>query len=128
MSKDAYIGEATTLSVRSSATGLADIELIITKPDGTDIASNMSLTEVGAKKIYNGDLITVDEGAYYATIVSPTDTGIAGQVMQINSKPVSKADLGGTGYDGSTDSMKIISDNVKAIQSTIGAGDNGFID
>ena len=127
MSKDAYVGEAATLSVRSAATGLTDIELIITKPDGTDIAANMALTEIGTKKIYNGELITVEEGAYYATIVSPTDTSIDGKILQINSKPVSKLDLGGTGFNSATDSIKIISDNVKLLQNTVGGSDNGWI-
>lgn len=125
--KQGYTNETVTFAVTSATTGLTDLELVIIKPDGTAEASNTALSELGANKIYSGDYLPTVDGVYYAKIVSPTDSAIDGRVQQLTVKPVSKLDLGGAGFDSSTDGLSVIAANIAQIQASAGSGDNGFI-
>lgn len=124
---EAFVGEVFTFLVSSSATGLSDIELVITKPDGSNESSNLALSERGTSRVYEGNYTCAVAGTYIAAIVSPTDTAIAGKLGALEVKPVSKADLGGTGFDGAQHSLKNLSDKIDTVVSGQSAGKNGFI-
>ena len=123
----AYKDEVQKISVKSATTGLSDVKVVVTKPDGTDVATKLSLAEVGTKAIYNADFTPAEEGTYYLTIESPTDTSIAGQILVVNSKPISKKDIGGIGYDSSTDSLKAMSGKIDSLTANQSSQNNGFM-
>ena len=85
--------DAMEISVLADATGLTDLEVIVTKPDGTDEVSNVSLTEIGGKKIYKGNYTPTEVGMYYFEIVSPTETGLAGMRARMKVVEFDNADL-----------------------------------
>lgn len=127
MSYEAFVGETFDIHVESATTGLADIEIAVTKPDGSAIA-NLATTEIGSSKVYKGTLTPADEGTYVLQIISPTDTTIAGRKKPLISKPVSKFDLGGSGFNSATDSLAVLSDKLDNITANQSSGQNGFLD
>lgn len=122
-----FINEVTTILVESGTTGLTDVEVIVNKPDGSLVAANVALAEVGGSKVYKGTFTPLVEGTYIFTIDSPTDAQIDGKKSYLVSKPVSKSDIGGSGYDSSTDSLKILSDKIDIITTNQSDSKNGFL-
>lgn len=123
----AFVGEVFTFLVSANATGLTDLELVITKPNGTNETANVTLTERGTTKVYEGNYTATAEGTYVAAIVSPTDTAIAGKLGALEVKPISKSDIGGTGYDAAQHSLKNLSDKMDTVVNSQADSKNGFI-
>lgn len=126
MSYLGFIGEVTTVLIESSTTGLTDVSVVATTPAGVNIAA-AATTEIGSSKVYKVDITPADEGTYVLKIVSPTDTQIDGRKTGLSVKPVSKFDMGGTGFDSSTDSLSVLSDKLDTITSNQASGENGFL-
>ncbi|AUR83131.1 immunoglobulin E-set [Vibrio phage 1.031.O._10N.261.46.F8] len=116
--------DAYTISILAETTGLTDIEVVVTKPDGTDEVSNIALTEVGSKKIYEGVYTPLVVGMYYLTIVSPTETAIAGKIDRVHVSEFTNSDI--------NTKLDTINTNVGTIQTSVDAiGDDqntGFLD
>lgn len=128
MARQAFTGETIVIPVSSSTSGLTDLELIVTKPDGTDEATNLALSEIGTKGFYTASYIPTAEGSYFLEIVSPTDTSLAGKVNHMVVTPISKTDLGGAGYTSSTDGLSALSGKLNTLLSSTATNNNGFID
>ncbi len=126
--KVVYIGEAGLVVVSAPTSGLTDIEVVVTKPDGTDIATNLSLSEISNKKVYTAGFTAAVEGTYLLEIESPTDASIDGKQQVVLSKPLSKKDLGGTGFDGSTDSLQALSSKLDTVVAGQNSQRGGFME
>ncbi len=127
MSLRAYVNEVVNISIKSATSGLTDVELVVTKPDGTDESTNLTASEVGSKAIYKAAFTPDTAGTYYLTIDSDTDTSIHGRILQVDVTPISRGDLGGTGYDSSADSLRVIRGKIDAVAAAQTSTQNGFI-
>ncbi|QJT70988.1 hypothetical protein GR7B_00190 [Vibrio phage vB_VcorM_GR7B] len=123
--------DALIISVIADTTGLTDLEVIVTKPDGTDEATNVSLTEVGSKKIYKGTYTPTAVGVYYLEIESPTETGLDGKRKSLHVLEFDESDID-TKLDSMDTKLDTLSTDVAGVKTAVDsqADDHqiGFLD
>lgn len=116
------------IALRTVVLGLTDVELEITKPDGSLEGTNLALSAAtGRPKVYTGDYTPTQNGLYFLKVVSPTHIALDGKIFSMEVKPLSTTDTAGAGFVSATDSLKAISDIVQGISAAQSGGNEGFI-
>lgn len=126
MSKS-FKNETYEFIVNAGTVGLTDLSLTITKPDGTAITPNIAMTEIGSTGDYKASFIPTTIGSHIIKLNSPTKTSIDGQKKSLKVSELSREDLGGSNFDPSNHSLKVISDKIDSINSKVSVKDV-FID
>ena len=123
MTSIGYVNEVMRIGIRTEITGATDVQVDIFQDGGA--ITTLDLTEVTAggsgQKIYDNEHSFTATGFWYLVFHSTTIAAVEGQATMVKIEEHSKTDLAGAGYDGATDSLAAVAEDIRTIKGTTGS-------